>query len=194
VTKELTARSAPAHAWSCADWLVRERLPTWMELAGETRRARAIRRLAPLTDPARADAAATRLVAARRACEESMRREAAWDAVWQTRLANANRAATAAAAEVASAPVWLQIREAANDVAWDAARDAIGDMVWDCTWAVAWDAAWDADPDDARHVARAALAATAGRLEESARELLRSNTLPAPRDHPRGDGTYAQGA
>jgi hypothetical protein len=179
VTTELTARPAPAHAWSCADWLVRERLPTWMELAGEVRRARAIRRLAPLTDPVRADAAAARLVAARRACEESTRREAAWDAVWQTRLARANRAATAAAAEVASAAVWLQIREAANDVAWDAARDAIGDMVWDCTWAVAWDAAWDTDASDARRVAWAAIAPTAKRLEESARELLLHGRHPS---------------
>jgi hypothetical protein len=157
----------------CADWMVRIRVPTWLELAGQGRRARGIRRLEPLHDMRSAEAAAPLLAVARDETQLATRREAAWDAMWQARLWAANRAATAAAAAVAAAPIWLRIREAANRVVWDAARDAIGDTVWDCTWSVAWDAAWEAG-DDTRDVAGGALAATALALERGAEELLAS--------------------
>jgi hypothetical protein len=161
-------------AWACADWLVRVRLPTWMELAGQGRRARAVRRLAPLRDVSAAEAAQGVLLEARRVCAEAAEREAAWDAVWAGRLAAATKAAGAAAAAVAAAPVWLAIREAANHAPWDVARDAVGDAVWDCTWMLAWDAAWDAEDRDARDAAFTALAPTADALELAAVELLAS--------------------
>ena len=161
-------------AWMCADWLVRVRLPTWMELAGLNRRARAVRRLEPLRDLGAAEAAADVLLRARTACAEAAEREAAWDAVWAGRLAAASRAAGAAAAGVASAAVWLGIREAANHAPWGVARDALGDAVWDCTWTAAWDAAWEAGDRDARAAAVAALAPTADALERGAIELLES--------------------
>jgi hypothetical protein len=152
--------------------MVRVRVPAWLALAGQGRRARAIRRLGPLEDAHSAKAAVALLSDAREAASDATRREAAWAAVWQARLSAANRAATAAAAEVAAAPVWLRIREAANRVTWDAARDAIGDTVWDCTWSVAWDAAWEAQEGQAREAAGAALAPTALVLEQGALEAL----------------------
>jgi hypothetical protein len=184
------------NAWSCADWLVRVRVATWMELAGQGRRARAVRRLAPLRDSHSAESAVPVLVAARRACAQAAEREAAWEAEWAYRLVTAKKAAVAAAVAVASTPIWLEIREAANLAPWGAARDAIGDTVWDCTWSVAWDAAWDAEDAHAREAAAAALEATAVALEVGAIELLESggNTLRLAPDHPRGEGTHAQGA
>jgi hypothetical protein len=164
----------PEHAWLCADWMVRVRVPAWLALAGHSRRARAIRRLPRLQDIASAEAAVPLLAEARREAQASTKREAAWDAVWQTRLSAANRAATAAAADVASAPIWLQIRGAANRATWDAARDAIGDTVWDCTWCVAWDAAWEAEDKHVRDAAEGALAPTALALEHAAVEILES--------------------
>jgi hypothetical protein len=160
------------HGWLCADWMVRVRVPAWLDLAGQGRRARAIRRLTALGDVGTAEAAAPVLAEARDVAGATTRREAAWDAMWQARLSAANRAATAAAAEVAAAPIWLRIREAANRVAWDAARDAIGDTVWDCTWSVAWDAAWEAGDRDGRKAAVAALAPTAHALERDAVDIL----------------------
>ena len=161
-------------AWMCADWLIRVRLPTWMELAGQDRRARAVRRLAPLRGIGAAEAAEGVLAEARRACAAAAEREAAWDAVWAERLDVATKAAGVAAATVAAAPVWLAIRDAANHAPWAVARDAVGDTVWDCTWTVAWDAAWDADDREARDAAVAALAPTADALELGAIELLES--------------------
>ena len=154
------------------DWLIRTYTPAFLDLAGLTEEATALRDLRRIAD----------LVAAQNAGpvvrETRTKAAAAWDAA---------RAAARAAA-------W----DAARDAAWDAAGDAAGDAAWDAAWdaagaaarAAAGDAAWDAARDAARaaagDAARAAardaardkLAPTVTQLQDSAIALLGTMIKP----------------
>ena len=140
-----------ARGFLALDWLARTNLPAWLDAAGLD--ASAVRALPPLTDLAAVRAARPVLDAAGAAA-----RAAAWDA------------AGAAAGDAAWDAAWA----AARDAAWDAA----GAAAWDAAWAAARDAAWDAAWDAARAAARAALAPTVARLQDSAIALYERMITP----------------
>jgi len=143
-----------ARAWLVTDWLVRVYTPAWLELAGVTESAAALRALPPFASAGAARANQATVDAARK------RGAAAWDAAW--------------------AAAWDAAWDAARDAAWDAARAAARDAAWDAAWDAARDAAWDAARDAARaaardaarDAARAALDPTKQSLQASALDLL----------------------
>jgi hypothetical protein len=146
-----TAEDEETRAWMATDWLVRTYTPTWLELAGLTAEADALRALDPVVDSATARASNEALSVAR------SKGDAARDA------------ARAAARDAA----W----DAARDAARAAARDAARDAAWAAARAAAWDAARAAARDAARDAARAAasqrMAPTVTELQASACSLLR---------------------
>ena len=138
------------------DWLIRTYTPAWLDLAGLTEEAAALRDLRRIAD----------LVGARNA----------GPVVRETR-------AKAAAARAAA---WDAARDAAWGAAWDAARAAGGaaaraaggDAARDAAWDAAWDAARAAARDAARDAARAKLAPTVTQLQDSAIALLGTMIKP----------------
>jgi hypothetical protein len=124
------------------DWLIRTWTPAWLDLAGLTEDAAALRELRRVADSAAAQAAAP---AVRQAQEKSAAAaDAAWAAAWDAAWAAARDAAAAAAAAAA----------------WAAAGDA--------AWAAAWAAARAAARDAARAAARDKLTPVITRLQGSA--------------------------
>jgi len=99
------------------DWLIRIWTPAWLDLAGFSEEARALRDLRRIADLATAQSARPAVLAGR------------------------DKAAAAWAAAGAAA------RDAAGAAAGDAARDAAWDAAWAAAWAAARDAAWAAARD-----------------------------------------------
>ena len=131
-----------ARSYLALDWLVRTYTPAWLDLAGLSDEARALRNLPQIVDLAAAAAAGPVV------------REA--------------RAKAAAAGDAAWAAAWA----AAGAAAGDAARDAAWAAAGAAAWAAAGDAAWDAAGDAARDAARDALCPTVEALQDSALDLL----------------------
>jgi hypothetical protein len=151
-----------ARSFLALDWLIRTFTPTWLDLAGLTVEAAALRDLRRIVDMVSAEAASPVVRVA------ETKAAAAWDAA---------RAAARAAAEAAAwDAAWDAARAAAEAAAWDAARAAAGDAARDAARdaaeAAAWDAAWDAAGDAARAAAEAALKPTVETLQASALDLL----------------------
>jgi hypothetical protein len=161
----------------CLDWLARTHTPAWLELAGLTEHARALRGLGPIASPVALNAAA------------GAAGDAAWDAVGAAAAGDAVGAAAArdAAGAAARAAARAAAGDAARDAAWAAAGDAAwnaANAAWNAAWAAAGDAAWiaawdaagnaarDAAWDAAGNAARDALAATVKALQASAFDLL----------------------
>jgi hypothetical protein len=159
-------------AWLCVDWLVRVHSPAWLDLAGLGRRARALRRLPPLTGPNVARESVEALTAARRDAAATAAREAAWDATWASRWEAATTAAHEAAWAAAAGPPWQAARDGARFADWEPIRRALGDAPWDAARAAAWDAAWEAGDQGQYNAAAEAVAHTARELETSVLDLL----------------------
>jgi len=128
------------------DWLIRTYTPAWLDLAGLTAEAAALRDFRRIADLATARAVRPRVLAARGNAA------AAWAAAWDAAGDAAGAAAWAAAWDVA----WAAAGHAARDAAWHAARDAARDAAGAAAGAAAWDAARDAAGDAAGHAAWAA--------------------------------------
>jgi hypothetical protein len=152
--------------WMCADWLIRVYTPTWLELAGVTESAAALRALAPIAGAATVAAARPTINEARKkgAAAWAAAWAAAGDAAWDAAGAAARAAAGAAAGDAAGAAARAAAGDAARDAAWAAAWAATGAAAWDATWAAAWDAT--------RAAAWAALEPTKVGLQASALDLL----------------------
>jgi hypothetical protein len=153
-------------AWMVTDWMVRVHLLAWLELAGLTEQATAVRGLPMLTSATKWKKAEPTVRKARKeaAAAWDAARDAAWDAARDAAWAAARAAAWDAAGAAAWDAAWAAARAAARDAAWDAARAAAGDAARDAAWDAARDAAWDA--------ARAALKPTVTSLQASALTLL----------------------
>jgi hypothetical protein len=147
-----------ARAYLALDWLVRTYAPEWLDVAGLTERARDLRDLPRIVDPASAQSAVPVAHAARQDAA------AAWDAA----RAAAWDAARAAAGDAAGDAARAAARDAAGDAAGDAAWAAAGDAAWAAAGAAAGAAAWDA----ARDAAWDSLAPTVAALQASALDLL----------------------
>ena len=138
---------AETRAWLICDWLVREYLPAWLDLAGGkcAPHAATLRSLPEATAQtigvaqAAIHAARDATRAATRAAAWVAARAAAWDAAWAAARAAAWDAARAAALAAARDAAGYAARAAAGYAAWDAAGDA--------AWAAALDAAGDAAGD-----------------------------------------------
>ncbi len=89
-----------ARGWLAVDWVIRHHAPAWLELAGITESAAALRELPPIRDLASLSEAQPSLE------EERARSAAAWDVAWDV------------AWDAARAAAW----EVAWGVAWDVAR------------------------------------------------------------------------
>lgn len=151
--------------WRCLDWLVRVYTPAWLELAGLSDDAAALRALPPITGPEVADApgvltvieaANSRAIAAESAARNATRsapwiagRSAAWIEPENVAWSMARAAAESAGQSVACSAG----ESAAMRAAWSVARSA--------AWSVAWSATWSA------------CASTVAALQVSAQELIR---------------------
>jgi hypothetical protein len=131
-----------ARGYLALDWLLRVNTPAWLDLAGLTDEARALRDLSRITDLAATQAAGPVVLTA--PVKAAAARAAAWDAAWAA----------------AGAAAWAAARDAARAAAVAAAGDAAG--------AAAGDAAWDAARAAARDAARDVLAPVMARLQDSA--------------------------
>jgi hypothetical protein len=136
-------------SYMALDWLVRTYMPVWLDLAGLTAEAAALRDLRRIVD----------LVAV----------EAAGPVVRDAR----EKAAAARAA------AWAAARDAAGDAARDAARDAAGAAAQDTAWDAARAAAGDAARDAAWDAAGKRLAPTVDLLQTSAIALYDAMIHPA---------------
>jgi hypothetical protein len=183
-------------SYMALDWLVRTYTPAWLDLAGLTGEAQALRDLRRIVDLVSAEAAGpvvrdgrAKAAAARDAARDAAgaaardaARDAAWDAARAAARAAAWDAARDAARDAAGAAAWDTARDAAWDAAWVAARDAAGDAAWDTAWdaagAAAWDTARDAAWDAAWDTAWAALGPTVAELQTSAIALFTSMIHP----------------
>ena len=174
-----------ARGWLAADWLIRVHTPAWLDLAGITDAAAALRALPELRDSGSLEAARPALADARE--KGAAAGDAAWaaagdaawaatgaaawaaarDAAWAAARDAARDATWAAAGAAAGAATW----DAARDAAWAAARDAAGDATWAAAWAAAGAATWAA--------ARDALKPTTVELQASALDLLDRMIDPA---------------
>jgi len=172
-----------ARAWMATDWLCRSQLPAWLDLAGLTEHAAAVRALGAIASTDSAQVGQTTLAAAGAAARDAARAAAgaaAWDAARAAAGAAAGAAAwdaaRAAAGDAAGAAAW----DAARAAAWDAAGAAAGAAAWaaagdaarDAAGAAAWAAAWDAARAAAGAAAWDALKPTATALQASAFDLL----------------------
>jgi hypothetical protein len=139
-----------ARSYLALDWLIRTYTPAWLDLAGLSEEARALRDLRRIVDLAAAQAAGpvVREAQTKASAAWDAARDAAWDAAWDA------------------------ARDAAMDAAWDAAMDAAMDAARDAARAAAMDAAWDAARDAAWDAARDALRPTVETLQASALDLL----------------------
>ena len=123
------------------DWLIRTYTPAWLDLAGLTAEAAALRDLRRIADLVAAQAAGPVVKDASK--KAAAARAAAWAAAWA----------------------------AAGAAAWATAWAAAGAAAWAAAGAAAWDAAWDAAGAAARDAARATLAPTVDGLQQSAIDL-----------------------
>ncbi len=139
-----TSKDTLKRSYMVADWMARELVPSWLELAKIN--TTALRALAPIVDTDTAKAAEPALFAAQKAAYAA--RAAAWDA------------ARAAAWDAAGAAAW--------DAAGAAARAAAGAAAMAAARAAAWAAAWDA----AGAAAMDALNPTVEKLQASAVTLI----------------------
>ena len=103
-------------AWMAVDWMSRTYLPVWLDLAGLSGHAAAVRAVIAITDPISANSAQPVLDAARAAAGD-----AAWDAAGDA----ARDAARAVQVVLAAAALRRMLPDAAWDAAWDAARAAL---------------------------------------------------------------------
>jgi hypothetical protein len=104
-------------SYMALDWLVRTYTPAWLDLAGLTVEAQALRDLRRIVDLAAAQAAGP--------------------------VVRDGREKARAAGDAARDAAWAAARAAARDAAWDAAWAA----AWDAAWAAAGAAAWAAARD-----------------------------------------------
>ena len=95
-------------AWLITDWLVRHHTPAWLDLAGCTEQAAALRSLPEIDSAASAKSAQPKIKDALDSAYAA--RAAAWDA--------------------ARAAAWAAAGDAARDAAWAAAWAAAGDAAW----------------------------------------------------------------
>jgi hypothetical protein len=144
-------------SYMALDWLIRTWTPAWLDLAGLTGEATALRDLRRIVDLVAAQQAGPVVRAA------ATKARAAWDA--------AGDAAWDAARDAA----W----DAARAAAWDAARDAAGAAARDAAWDAARAAAWDAAGDAAGAAAGAAAGDAAG---DAARDAAGAAARDAARD------------
>ena len=121
-------------ATMAADWLIRVHTPAWLQLAGLTSQAEALRALPEITDFAQCPSLMPTLNAVRK--DASAAGDAAWAAV--------RDAARAAAGDAVWAAVWAAVRDAARDAAWDAAWDAVRAAAGVAVRAAVWAAVRDA--------------------------------------------------
>jgi hypothetical protein len=126
-----------ARAWMCVDWLARIQAPAWLDLAGLSQHAGAVRALAAIASPEAAKAGQPALEAAGEAAGEAAReaageaaREAAWEAAREAAWEAAGEAAGEAAWEAAREAAWEAAGEAAREAAWGAAGEAAGEAAW----------------------------------------------------------------
>jgi hypothetical protein len=124
-----------ARGYLALDWLIRVYTPTWLQLAGLSDEANALRELGRIVDLVSAERAGPVVKAVRDKADAAWAaaRAAAWDAAWDA----ARDAARAAAGAAAGAAAWA----AAWDAAWDAAGAAAGAAAWAAAGAAAWAAA-----------------------------------------------------
>jgi len=132
-----------ARGYLALDWIIRVYTPAWLDVAGLTREARALRDLRCISDMAAVQDARPVVLSA-------------WDAAW------------AAARDAAWAAAWAAAGDAAWDAAWAAAGAAAGDAAGDAAWAAAWAAARDVAGDAAWAAAGAVLSPTVAQLQDSA--------------------------
>ena len=119
-----------ARAFMAGDWQVRVFTPAWLELAGVTEAAAALRALPPLMDLAAVKDAYPAIDDAKKAG------------------AAARAAAGAAAGDAAGAAAWDAAWAAAWAAAGDAAVDARAAAAWDADEVGAWSAVGDADGEE----------------------------------------------
>ncbi len=131
------------------DWLIRTYTPAWLDLAGLTAEAVALRDFRRITDLAAARAVRPRVLTARD--KAAAARVPAWAAAW------------AASGDAAGDAAWEAAWDAAGNAAWDAAGDAAGDASWAAVKAAAWAAV--------KAAAGAALKPTVEQLQQSAISL-----------------------
>jgi len=146
-------------------WLTQTYLPAWLDLAGLTVQAEALR--ADPTDQA--------IFEARDAAQAAWAttRDAAWAAAMDTAMDTARDTARAAAMAAARDTARAATRDAAMAAARDAAMDAARDTAWAAAMAAARSAARDAAMDAARAAARAtAWAAARSAARSAARDFL----------------------
>ncbi len=166
-----------ARSYMALDWLIRTYTPTWLDLAGLTAEATALRDLRRIVDLAAAQKAGP--VVRRAQKKAATAGTVAWYAV---RTAAWDAAGTAA---------WYAAGAAAWYAAWDAAGDAARTVAEDAARTVAGDATGDA--------ARAALQPTVDLLQTSAIDLYRTMVKPdasaagTGRPDPLGAGLTATG-
>ena len=128
VGSKSTDRVEDTRAWLAVDWSVRVSTPAWLDLAGPTDHADALRSLPEVT--AETVTAARPAIDAARAAAGAAARDAAENAAWDAARAAAWDAAWAAAGDAAWVAAWDAARAAAEGAAGDAARDAAGDAAW----------------------------------------------------------------
>jgi hypothetical protein len=183
-----------ARSYLALDWLIRTYTPAWLDLAGLTAEATALRDLRRIVDLVAAEEAgpvvragrdrATAAGTAARAAAGAAAGAAAWTAAgaaaWAARAAAWDAAWTAAGAAAGTAA-----GAAAGAAAWDAAWTAAGAAAWTAAGAAAWTAAgaaagaaaWDAAWDAARAAARAAAGAAARAALRPTMETLQASAL-----------------
>jgi hypothetical protein len=166
-------------SWMAMDWLTRECAPAWLDLAGLTTHAEAMRNLSPIVDRSSLDASVVTSEAAREAAREAAweaARGAAWEAAsgaaWGAAWEAASGAAWGAAWEAASGAAWVAARGAAWGAAWEAASGAAWGAAWEAASGAAWGAAWEAASGAASGAAWERLMPTRDRLIDSALALL----------------------
>lgn len=178
------AKIEQARSWMCADWLVRVHTPTWLEAAGLTEQARALRALPEIAEATAERAALSVLVEAR--AQAHAARSAAWGAwgAWADTKDTAWEAVKGAAATAASWGAWAGAREAwttARD-AWATAMAGTGEAAKEAAAKeAAWEAAWEAAKDASGAAARSA-AATGAAARNATRDAARDAAKATPPD------------
>jgi hypothetical protein len=159
-----------ARSYLALDWLIRTYTPAWLDLAGLTAEATALRDLRRIVDLVAAEEAGPVVRAGRdrATAAGAAAGAAAWDAARAAARAAAWDAAWTAAGAADGAAAWAAAGAAAGAAAWAAAGAAAGAAAWAAAGAAARDAARAA----ARDAARAALRPTMETLQASALDLL----------------------
>lgn len=159
-----------ARRWMCADWVVREYTPAWLEVVPSLAAdAAALRSLPPVLDVDDVVSATDTLRPARERATAVW--YATWDASWDNAWGAANSAARDAARDagrdafrvVVSAGAWVPAWGAVTDTATAAARAT----AWLAAKHAAWGATCDGVSDAVRPAARNALAAATRKLQDS---------------------------